>query len=138
MKQPFTPRPCAPYSSAFLNTEHINPGAFLMTTSQPQLHRTFQVYFEGAHGERTAPVEGRIHVSRTCTSCAHDGLKNAEWRADGGIYLYGRCMNGCGAIDAPDPGDRWCDSHATPREWAAGVSRIARPVLILVKNGGAV
>jgi hypothetical protein len=98
-------------------------------------HHVYKTFFEGPHGERSEPIEERVHVSRTCASCAHDGLKDADWRKEGGIELYGRCMNNCSAIDAQEPADQWCGLHSTPPEWAAGVARITRPVFALVQGG---
>lgn len=92
----------------------------------------FKEWFEGANGKKTAPVERRIHISRKCSNCAHDGNRDPEWVAEGGTQKWGRCMNTCGAADAKNEADQWCSSHQTPAEFHADVSRIERPVFAVV------
>lgn len=94
-------------------------------------HIIFKAWFEGANGEQTEPVERRIHVSRKCSNCAHDGNRDPEWIADGATAKWGRCMNLCSAADAENEADQWCSAHQVPAEFHANVSRIDRPVLTL-------
>jgi hypothetical protein len=108
-----------------------------MSALKAKTHHVFQIYLIGAYGQRSEPTEHRIHVSRSCASCAHDGRRNAEWTAEGGVEKYGICMNGCGAAEDPIEANQWCDSHATQQEWVAGVSRIDRPALGVVEGGAA-
>jgi hypothetical protein len=85
-------------------------------------------YTVGAQGERSDLVRERLHVSRTCNNCCHNGLLDAEWMAEDGPAKYGDCMSHGGPIE---PGQS-CGNHRTPSEFERGIRRIDQPVLTLV------
>ena len=99
-----------------------------MPTQKPATHRVMKTWFEGANGVRTEPVEVRVHISRGCDNCAHDGLKNSEWCAEGGVGEFGRCINLCSAADSECAASNWCDSHQTGAEFDANIYRPHSPV----------
>lgn len=101
----------------------------LVSTSS---HIVFKTYFESANGEHSHQVEHRIHVSRKCSNCAHDGDRDPEWIAEGATAKWGRCMNACSAAEAESEADQWCCAHQTPAEFRADAHRIDRPVWIAV------
>ncbi|MDQ0590995.1 hypothetical protein [Variovorax paradoxus] len=76
--------------------------------------------------------EVRVHVSRNCSNCSADGLKDREWLENGGVDEYGRCMNLYPAADDGGTANQWCDDHQTATEFEAGIHRADRPVLTLV------
>lgn len=100
-------------------------------------HHTIQVWFEGPHGQRSAPIQKLIHVSRRCENCTHDGLQDAEWQADDGIAKFGRCMNLCPIADLEDASQHFCDSHQVLREFDAFIHQPHVPVFAVVKGGAA-
>lgn len=76
-----------------------------------------------------------VHKSRACSNCAHDGLRDAEWVAEGGVEKFGRCMNMCSAGDFEDASSNWCHDHQTDAEFEANVHRPRVPVFIVVQGG---
>lgn len=101
---------------------------------QASSHIVFSTYFELPNGERSHHVQHRIHVSRKCGNCAHDGDRDPEWVSEGCTKKWGRCMNACGAAEAAREADQWCCAHQTPAEYRADVHRIDRPVFIAVAS----
>ncbi len=107
-----------------------------MSTLKSKTHHVVLITYIDASGEHDGG-EGRVHKSRTCGNCAHDGLRDADWAADGGVEKFGRCLNLCSAGDATDEVNRWCDEHQSGREFEAGLHRPHRPVFSVVIKGGA-
>jgi len=92
-------------------------------------HHIFAVWYMRPDGSRENEHIERLHRSRTCDNCPHDGLRNTDWLAEGGVEQFGRCMNLCSAADAHNPANRWCSGHQTVTEFRR---QPAAPALDLV------
>lgn len=93
-------------------------------------HRVMRTWLEREGPENAWEVH--VHRSRTCDNCAHDGVQDREWVAEGAMAEFGRCKNSIGAADAADITHHWCDNHQTRAEFDAYVHRPERPVLAVV------
>ena len=122
--------PLHSHAEAIMNTQPTK----CESTMAQKTHRTLRISISDATGAHDGGTT-LVHTSRSCENCCHDGRQNAEWQRDGGISKFGRCMNLCGAADADDPADRWCDNHQTMREWGADLHCADRPVLGVVPGG---
>ena len=78
-----------------------------------------------------------IHVSRNCSNCSYDGLKDLDWLEGGGVEQFGRCTNVFSAADEADEANQWCHDHASAAEFRAGVHCPHMPVFALVQGGAA-
>jgi hypothetical protein len=118
-------------------TNHINPPEEQqMSALQAQSHHVVRIFVTDHAGTRDAG-EARVHKSRACINCIHDGARDADWQADDGVGKFGRCMNGVGAADDPDKASQWCAEHQTAAEFEAGVHRPNVPVFTVVEGGAA-
>ena len=102
--------------------------------TQTKTHRIVRIRITDHTGTHDGG-EVSIHKSRNCSNCAHDGLKNSEWCAEGGVEEFGRCMNLCSVADSDCAASNWCDSHQTGVEFEANIQRPHSPVFAVVQGG---